>query len=40
MSEKHLVPEPFCYVEADARRGDERLNYWHGMDLRKKLWQT
>jgi hypothetical protein len=40
MSEKHLVPESICYVKADAKRGDERLNFWRGMDLREKLWQT
>ncbi len=39
-SEKCLVPEPLCYVEADARKGDERLNFWYRMDPRKKLWQT
>jgi hypothetical protein len=40
MSEKHLVLEPFRYVEANARIGDERLNFWSGMDPCKKLWQT
>jgi hypothetical protein len=28
------------YVEADARSGDKRFNFWCGVDPHKKLWQA